>query len=295
MGELQEEIGAKLLPVMLKLSEAGLKVVDWITQNQAAAAAIIGTFGGLLAVVKLVSVATTIWSTVTKVAAAAQVLLNIALAANPVVLIVLAVVALAAALVLAYKKSETFRNIVNGVFGAIADTVGRVVEFIKGNWQKMLVILTGPIGLAVALIVKHWDTIQAGAAGVINWVNNTWSNLKEKLAGPIDAAKGLITGYLGGIESAFSAIVSVIQSIIDKVQALIDKIKSIPHPDIPFVGRVGAGGGGTTTGAGGLVRTPQGTLVVNVSVPGGFIGDDVALARKLKSILGSDLRRVGAA
>jgi hypothetical protein len=293
MGELQEEIGAKLLPVMLKLSEAGLKVVDWITQNQAAAAAIIGTFGGLLAVVKLVSVATTIWSTVTKVAAAAQALLNIALAANPVVLIVLAVVALAAALVLAYKKSETFRNIVNGVFGAISKTVSTVVDFIKNNWQKMLVILTGPIGLAVALIVKHWDSIKAGAKTVVDWVKDNWSNLKEKLSGPIEAAKTLITGYLDGIKTAFSAIVDVIQSIIDKIQALIDKIKSIPKPDLnPLNGRFGSGSGGSSSVSGsGLVRTPQGTLVMNVNV-NGYVGDEVRLAREFERIINNNRSRL---
>jgi phage-related protein len=240
-----------------------------------------------------VSVATTIWSTVTKVAAAAQALLNIALAANPVVLIVLAVVALAAALVLAYKKSETFRNIVNGVFGAISKTVSTVVDFIKNNWQKMLVILTGRIGLAVALIVKHWDSIKAGAKTVVDWVKENWSNLKDKLAGPIEAAKGLITGYIDGIKTAFSGIVDVIQSIIDKIQSLIDKIKSIPKPDLnPLNGRFGSGSGGSSSVSGsGLVRTPQGTLVMNVNV-NGYVGDEVRLAREFERILNNNRSRL---
>ncbi len=74
--------------------------------------------------------------------AAAQTAVNVVLAANPIGLVVLALVALGAGLVLAYKKSETFRTIVNGAFssvssaassvgsaiGAIADKVGDAID-----------------------------------------------------------------------------------------------------------------------------------------------------------------------
>jgi hypothetical protein len=44
---------------------------------------------------------------------------NLAMSLNPVSLIVIGIVALGAALVVAYKKFETFRNIVNAVFDGI--------------------------------------------------------------------------------------------------------------------------------------------------------------------------------
>ncbi|MGW0642386.1 phage tail tape measure protein [Streptomyces badius] len=56
---------------------------------------------------------------VTRGWAAAQALLNGVLALNPITLIVIGVVALGAALVVAYKKSETFRNIVNATWSGI--------------------------------------------------------------------------------------------------------------------------------------------------------------------------------
>jgi hypothetical protein len=55
-----------------------------------------------------------------KAMAAAQWLVNAAMSANPIGLVVLAIAALAAGLVYAYQHSETFRNVVNAAFEAVA-------------------------------------------------------------------------------------------------------------------------------------------------------------------------------
>lgn len=293
VDELKEKYGVKLIPVLLSAAAAGMAVVNWIDQNETAAAAIVLTLASLLAIVKAVSIATQVWSAITKAAAAAQAVFNAVMAANPVILIVLAVVALAAALVIAYKRSETFRNIVNGVFGAIADTVGKVVGFIRNNWQTMLVILTGPIGLAVALIAKHWDKIKAGGVAIVTWVNNTWSNLKQKLAGPVEDAKALIETALGAVQGAFDKVAGAVQTIIDKVVALIKKIGELPGTGVlgQVVGAVTRGGGSPVAGGTGITRGGGGDTYVTVHVPGGFIGDEQQLAVKLARILDDQARR----
>ncbi|MFT9821208.1 hypothetical protein ACMZ42_27200, partial [Lysinibacillus sp. NPDC056185] len=56
-----------------------------------------------------------------KAQAAATWLLNAAMSANPITLIVIAIVALVAAFVIAYKKSQTFRNLVQGALKAVGD------------------------------------------------------------------------------------------------------------------------------------------------------------------------------
>jgi phage-related minor tail protein len=60
------------------------------------------------------------------------------MAANPITLVVLAIGALVAAFVLAYQKSETFRDAVNGLFGAIKTGVVASVEFIKGYLETVM-------------------------------------------------------------------------------------------------------------------------------------------------------------
>lgn len=73
-----------------------------------------------------------------KVAAAGQWLLNIALTANPIGLIVVAIAALVGALVLAYRNSETFRKIVDaamkGAQKAIMWLVDKAVAGFKILW-----------------------------------------------------------------------------------------------------------------------------------------------------------------
>ena len=58
--------------------------------------------------------------------AASIVAINIAMALNPIGLIVIGVIALVAALAIAYKKFEGFRNIVDAVFGAIKFYINNV-------------------------------------------------------------------------------------------------------------------------------------------------------------------------
>lgn len=68
---------------------------------------------------------------VTRGWAAAQALFNAVMALNPITLIIIGVVALGAALVVAYKKSETFRNIVNGVWTGIKAGWNALWTFLK--------------------------------------------------------------------------------------------------------------------------------------------------------------------
>src|SRR5690606_36464480 len=63
--------------------------------------------------------ATVAVSAATRVWAGVQWLLNAAMTANPIGLVVVAIAALVAGIVLAYRRSETFREIVNAAFQAI--------------------------------------------------------------------------------------------------------------------------------------------------------------------------------
>lgn len=244
-GELQEEIGTRLIPVLTQLATAGLVVVDWIGNNQTTVAVLIGTLGGLLAVTWAVTKAIAVWTAITKIAAAAQIVftnvqwaLNVAMAANPIGLVIVALVALAAGLVVAYKKSETFRKIVDASFSAIAKVVGVVVEFIKRNWKLMLVAITGPFGIAVALIVKNWDTIKAAGIKVADWLRSKWSAVQTLITAPFTAAKAVVSrawdAIQNGAKAAKEAIVKwiglalvPIRNLINALQTAINKFNEL--------------------------------------------------------------------
>lgn len=73
--------------------------------------------------------------------AVAQAALNAVLSANPIGLVVAALAALAAGLVTAYHTSETFRNIVNGAFQAVANiaqsTIGAAIGWLDKLSYKL--------------------------------------------------------------------------------------------------------------------------------------------------------------
>ena len=119
----------------------------------------------------------------TRVMTIAQRGLNLAMRMNPIGLIITALTLLVVGLVYAYRKSETFRNIVNGAFRGVQKVVSWVVNWIKSNWRTLFAILTGPIGLAVRVIFRHKESILgffraipgairgffSGVAGILTW------------------------------------------------------------------------------------------------------------------------------
>lgn len=112
LNETKESIGAALLPVIQAALPFLQKFAEWAQNNPQ--------------VFKTVAIA--IAAIATSVMA-----LNVAMALNPIGLIVIAVGAVITALVLAYQKFEWFRNGVKTVFNAITAVVERWVNlFIKG-------------------------------------------------------------------------------------------------------------------------------------------------------------------
>jgi len=124
--------------------------------------------GGLLSFLKgtrLIAGAIRAW-------VAVQWLLNAALTANPIGIVIVALGALVAAFVIAWRNSETFRKVVTMAFDAVWGAIKRVWDWLKNNWPLLLGILTGPFGLAIVAITKHWDSIKAVARAAWIWLNN---------------------------------------------------------------------------------------------------------------------------
>ena len=93
------------------------------------------------------------------IAAAATWLLNIALFANPIVLLVIAIVAAVGGIAYAIFR---FRNQILGAFKA-------VWNWLKDNWHLLLVILLGPMGLAVVGIIRYKDEIVDALLAAYDW------------------------------------------------------------------------------------------------------------------------------
>lgn len=153
------------------------------------------------AVTRGIAIATNIW-------AVAQWALNAALTANPVGVVVVAIGALIAALVLAYRNSETFRNVVqaawegikvaasavwNTVLKPIFDAISWYITTVVGPvwmWLWENVIAPAAAGIRAAVQVA-WTVIQVVLGALEMYIRNvvvpTWMWLYEHVAKPVFA------------------------------------------------------------------------------------------------------------
>jgi len=126
-SQASESIGMALLPAVEALLPIVIKFADWASQNTEIIIGLAAAIGGLSAAIVVANFAMKAWAAAQAIATAAQWAFNAALTANPIGIVVVAVAALAAGLVLLYRRFETVRNIVKALLAplkAAADGLG---------------------------------------------------------------------------------------------------------------------------------------------------------------------------
>ncbi len=183
---------------------------------------------------------------------------NVAMAANPVVLVVAALAALGAALYVAYQKVGWFRDGVNAVFG-----------FLKAHWPLILGVLTGGLGIAVGYVIKNFGRIVSFVKSMPGKIRDAargmWDGLKDAFRGALN----WIIAKWNGFEIGFGPV--VVPGPLPDIPKM-----AIGTPDIPMLaegGRV-SGSGSVITGDAGMERVdkmPNGDIQVTPleHVPGG--------------------------
>ena len=195
IGNVAERIGTALLPFLDKaaafLSNRFIPAAEaFAARHGPAFAAVLKRIGGFLSdligfvsrnhkilevlggTILVVVAAIRVWVAVTRAYAVAQAALNLVLAANPIGLVVVAIAALVAGLVLAYRRSDTFRKIVDGAFRAVATAA-------KFMWERVL-------RPTFSFLVRTWLTVAGGivrgAALAFGWVPGIGPKLRTAAA-----------------------------------------------------------------------------------------------------------------
>lgn len=231
-----------------------------------------------------------------KAQTAAQWALNAAMEANPIGLIIVAVVALVVGLVLLYKKSEKFREIVHKVgeigrkaIGWVVDAIGDLVGWVKDKAPAAFNTLKN-VAIKVFHAIPTVFVIEK-IIELIGWV-------KDKLPSALDHAKDAAV-------KAFDKITAPIRAVVNWVQNLIDKIAGIHWPEPPgwvkdLGGAIGnlfrvnvnaaalAGVSGGTSSA-----APTSSTTIQITVQGAV--DPDATAKQIQKILNQRSTRIGIA
>lgn len=161
---------------LMKIADWGGKAFAWAKDNQTTVAILAGVLGGLTAgiavysaTVKIVTAVTAAWNTVQK-------LLNGTMRLNPIGLVVTALAALAAAAVIAYKKSDTFRAIVDKAWAVIKQSVSTAWEnYIKPAFKAMSDFVTGTL---IPVTQRLWrDNIKPVFEQIGRIIQVAWNNV----------------------------------------------------------------------------------------------------------------------
>lgn len=170
------------------------------------------------------TVAQTAASVATKAWAATQWLLNAAMTANPIGLIVAGILLLVGAIILAWNKSEGFRDVVIGAWDAIKDAAAAVwdwiVNAIKVAWDTIVNVAKIAIGIYVGIWVAIFNAAKAAWDWIVNAVRVAWDWI-------VNVAKTAIGIYVGIWKAIFDAARAAWDWIVDAVRAAIDVVVGI--------------------------------------------------------------------
>jgi hypothetical protein len=167
VGNAQEQIGYALMPIIEKLVPHLEKMATWVSENTdliVKIGAVVGTFA---AAILVLNAGIKAFEIIQKAATAAQVLFNLAMNANPIVLATTAIVAIGAAVVLAYKKFEPFRDIIDSIGRALKTAFTATVDAIKTGLTAYVNVYKSLFNL----VAKAWNaTIGGFGFEVPSWV-----------------------------------------------------------------------------------------------------------------------------
>lgn len=240
--------------------------IQWILKNKTA---ILATISGIAAGLVALNVASTIMGLVKAFqafkaaqegATVAQWLLNTAMSANPIGLVVAAIAALVAAFVVLWNKSEAFREFFIGMWEAIKETVGAILdgicEFFAAAWEGIKSVWDAVSGYFAAIwegikavfsvvgdyfkavFEAAWRYIKLVWDTVVNYFKLIWEGIKTvfevvkkvlsgDFEGAWDAIKGLWDKVVGFFEGIWEGIKGVFEPVGDFFRGVFESAKEI--------------------------------------------------------------------
>lgn len=227
LGEAKEGVGAALLPILERALPVLQKFAQWAQDNPTLITAVAAAFGVL---------------------AASIVVVNAAMALNPAVLITAGIVALGAALVIAYRKFDTFASLVN----FLVNNIARNFEFMANSFITMVnVVIKGINLLKPGKDIESLDAVSVGRLGS----NSTGSGGSAYTSARQFEAMSGVTGAAVDQTNFESVIASAITSA---------KVKPTKAPTIDKTN----GNGGSNFGLGDIgpfTNLPMPGMTINVS------------------------------
>lgn len=235
------------------------KITDFVKKNSdiilatlaALSVALTGIFalGGGFTIMKNGLMA---WAAATKIVTATQWLLNAAMAANPIGLVVIAIAALVAAFVVLWKKSEGFRNFWINLWTGIKNIASDAWNGIKSFFAKVPGFFTEKFQGAYNAVTNVFKKLPSFFSGIWGKIKSSFSSLGTKIGNAIGGAvKAAINKVISRIQSTINTGIGLINSAISLANKLPGvKVGKVPKVSFPRLARGGIVDEATTFVAG---------------------------------------------
>jgi hypothetical protein len=285
MHEAEEAIGAGLLPVMAALAGILKTVAEWVQRNTTVVLVLVGVIAALAAAILVVNVAMKAYAAAQALVTAAQWAWNVAMDANPIGLIILAIAAVVVGLILLWKNSSKVRALLTSMWSAIASAARACWAAISSAAAAVWRAVTNGASAVRAFMVGVWNGIRS--AGMAVWGGIT--------AAARNAFAPLIT-LAHQLASAFNTVVDAVKSVVSWLGRI--KVPKISLPHIPGITSAAAGVGVSVARAGApSLRGLTGASATQLATSGGttfnlygILGAEDA-ARRIRAVLRDDDRR----
>ncbi|WP_395522395.1 tape measure protein [Enterococcus faecium] len=173
----------------------------WIVENREPLTWIVGIIGGITLAVKALNVASMLLAITGGTLAAPFVAIGVALGA------------LAGALVIAYTKSETFRNIVNAAFTAVKNVVMGVVNNLVAYYKMLWGVLQW-----------LWEKIKEWAS----WIGNKFIEMKNSVVNTVQNLWNSVKNFFSnGVGDTWNKVVGWAKNIFNKATELKNKVSDV--------------------------------------------------------------------
>lgn len=134
-------------------------------------------------------------------ATVAQWLLNVAMSANPIGIVIALIAGLVAAFVVLWNKSEKFRNFWIGLWESIKKACSAAWEGIKGffssAFENIKQVWSGITGFFSGIL----EGIKNAFSAAVNFITTTWSNIINFFTGIWENIKAIFSAVAGWINS----------------------------------------------------------------------------------------------
>lgn len=245
-----KDVGLPLIVSALAgVVQGATAVFQFFVNNWNLIAPIIAGIAGAIVVYKAailaVNVVQNAWAIIQGICTAAQWALNVALTANPIGIIIVAIGALIAIGVALWMNWDSVCAWCKDAFQSVADffvNIGSsIASFFSNLWSGICNVATSIWSNITGFLTNAWSSIYTGATSIFKKIGTAISNV---WSGIVNAIKGAINKIISGINSMIRGAVSGVNALINGINKVtgavgIPAIPTFTAPQIPLLAKGG--------------------------------------------------------